>query len=291
MLLSLMAVGLFIVLLSLLAFWTHLNPPARVSPHTPSDFGLTFEDIELQTEDGLNLVGWFIPQHTHSVASSDAPTLIVLHGWPEDKGSVLRAALPLADQFNLLLFDFRALGRSEGRHSTLGAREPRDLRAALDWLDERGHLHTGVWGFSMGGAVALMGAAQDDRISAVIADTSFARLDIMARDVFRIPVLQHGLGLGMRLWTRLFLDIDIRRVAPVEAAAGLHMPVMIIHLEHDHFVPFTHALRLQDALNHHPNAEFWFRREGLYGHVSAEYLERVRGFFQQHLPVEAKAQR
>ncbi len=286
-LLSLAAAGLFIGLFSLLAFWSHLNPPTFVSDRMPADFGLAFEDVELLTDDGVSLAAWFIPRQTNAADASDAPTLIVLHGWPEDKGSVLRGAAPLADQFNLLLFDFRALGRSEGRHSTLGARETRDLKAAMDWLDERGHQNLGVWGFSMGGAVALMGSARDERIGAVVADTSFSRLDLMARDVFRVPVLQHGLALGMRVWSRLFLGIDIRQVAPVDAAADLRTPVLIIHLERDFFVPFAHALRLQEALNHNPDAEFWFRGEGVYGQVPAEYLERLREFFKQHLTVEA----
>ena len=284
-LLLLAAIALFFALFSLLAFWAHLNPPATVSEQTPGDSGLVFEEIELETEDGLKLAAWFIPQATNS---TDSPTLVILHGWPEDKGRVLSGAAPLADQFNLLLFDFRALGRSEGRHSTLGARETRDLRAAVDWLDERGHQDIGVWGFSMGGGVALMGAALDDRIRAVVADTSFSRLDIMARDVFRIPVLQHGLALGMRAWSRLFLGIDIRQVAPVDSAANLQTPVLIIHLKHDHFVPFDHALRLQDALTDHPDAEFWFRDEGFYGQVPAEYQRRLREFFGRHFSDEDK---
>jgi len=285
-LLSLAAVVLFFGLFSLVTFWAHLNPPASLSQQTPGDFGLLFEEIELHTEDGLKLAGWFIPGLADGAESSQAPTLVVLHGWPEDKGSVLRGAVPLLDQFNLLLFDFRALGRSEGRYSKLGAREVKDVRAALDWLEASGHTDIGVWGFSMGGAVALMSAGQDPRVRAVVTDTSFARLDIMARDMFRIPLLSHGLALGMRAWSALFLGIDIRRVAPLEAAERLKSPVLIIHLKHDHFVPFHHALMFENALADHTNAEFWFRDEGFYGHVSAEYLERLRAFFDAHLTAE-----
>ena len=285
-LLSLAAFVLFFGLFSLVTFWAHLNPPASVSQQTPGAIGLVFEEIELHTEDGLKLAGWFIPRQADGAELTHASTLVVLHGWPEDKGSVLRGAVPLLDQFNLLLFDFRALGRSEGRHSTLGAREAKDVQAALSWLEASGHTEIGVWGFSMGGAVALMTAGQDPRIRAVVTDTSFARLDIMARDVFHIPLLGHGLALGMRAWSGLFLGIDIRRVAPVEAAAQLKTPSLIIHLKHDHLVPFDHALMLESALADHPNAEFWFRDQGFYGQVSAEYLERLRGFFDEHLGAE-----
>ncbi|TVR99532.1 MAG: alpha/beta fold hydrolase, partial [Wenzhouxiangellaceae bacterium] len=269
-------------LLSLLAFWSHLNPPDMVSPLSPGDFDLAYENIQLQTEDGLSLAGWFIPQAGQQ-RNLEAATIIVLHGWPEDKGSVLRSALPLLQHYSLLLFDFRALGRSEGRHSTLGAREGMDVRAALDWLEAHGHDEIGVWGFSMGGAVALMSAAHDPRIKAVVTDTSFARLDIMARDVFRVPVLSQGMALGMRLWSRLLLGVDIRQVAPVDAIADLQTPALIIHLQHDHFVPFHHARMLQEALQDHPSAEFWFRETGVYGQVPPDYLLRLRAFFDRHL--------
>ena len=281
-LLILVTVVVAIGLLSLLAFWSHLNPPSTVSRVSPGDFDLAYEDIQLQTEDGLTLAGWFIPQ-LEQQPDSEAPTIIVLHGWPEDKGSVLRAALPLLDHYNLLLFDFRALGRSEGRHSTLGAREIKDVQAALDWLDRRDISEVGVWGFSMGGAVALMTAAQDPRIKAVATDTSFARLDIMARDLFRVPVVSHGMALGMRLWSRLFLGIDIRQVAPVDAVASLQAPALLIHLRHDHFVPFHHAEMLEQALKDHPHAEFWFRDHGAYGQVPSDYVKRLQVFFQHHL--------
>ena len=272
-----------VALLSLLAFWSHLNPPGLVSQLSPGDFDLAYENIQLQTEDGLSLAGWFIPQAGQQ-RDPDAATIIALHGWPEDKGSVLRSALPLLQHYNLLLFDFRALGSSEGRHSTLGAREGKDVRAALDWLEARGLDEIGLWGFSMGGAVALMSAAEDSRIKAVVTDTSFARLDIMARDVFRVPVLSQGMALGMRVWSRLFLGVDIRQVAPVDAVAGLQTPALIIHLQHDHFVPFHHAQMLQQALQDHPGAEFWFRETGVYGQVPPNYMQRLQDFFRRHLP-------
>ena len=269
---------------SLLAFWSHLNPPTFVSPLSPGDLGLSYETIQLETDDGIVLDGWFLPRQGGEPEVGEPATLIVLHGWPEDKGSVLRSAAPLTDRFNLLLFDFRGLGRSQGRHSTLGGRETKDVRAALDWLEERGHHQIGIWGFSMGGAVALMSAAEDSRITAVASDTSFARLDLMARDLFRVPVLGHAMALGMRTWSRLFLGIDIRRIAPVGAASSLQIPVLIIHLEEDPFVPFAHALRLEAALEGNPQARFWFREEGAYGQVPPEYAERLRGFFAEHIP-------
>ena len=81
----LITVVVVVGLLSLLAFWSHLNPPGMVSQVSPGNFDLAYEDIQLQTEDGLSLAGWFIPQPVQQ-QESEAPTIIVLHGWPEDKG-------------------------------------------------------------------------------------------------------------------------------------------------------------------------------------------------------------
>src|SRR3970040_1993558 len=82
----------------------------------------------------------------------------------------------LHEDFNLLLFDFRYLGKSDGSYSSAGAKEVEDLLAAIRFLKGRGIKKVGVWGFSMGGAVALMAIEKAPEIRAVISEPSIARL-------------------------------------------------------------------------------------------------------------------
>jgi alpha/beta superfamily hydrolase len=65
-----------------------------------------------------------------------------------------------------LLFNFRGVGRSEGRHGG-GIAEQQDISAGLDWLLEQKHVvktRLGLAGYSFGGGVALPVACADGRV-------------------------------------------------------------------------------------------------------------------------------
>jgi uncharacterized protein len=69
--------------------------------------------------------------------------------------------------FPVLRFNFRGAGLSHGEHDH-GAGEVDDVRAALNWLNEKYHLPLMLAGFSFGAAVGLRAACPDDRVKAVI---------------------------------------------------------------------------------------------------------------------------
>ncbi len=82
--------------------------------------------------------------------------------------AVFRAAQALADvKIAALRFNFRGVGTSAGSYD-MGVGEKDDVRAALDWLEER---HPGlpliVGGFSFGSMVGLGAAAVDPRVVAL----------------------------------------------------------------------------------------------------------------------------
>ena len=114
--------------------------------------------------------------------------------------AVFRAAQALADvKIAALRFNFRGVGTSTGVYDQ-GFGEKEDVRAALDWLDER---HPGlplvVGGFSFGSMVALSAAADDQRVVALF-----------------------GLGLPIRMYDYRFL-------------ADVAKPILIIQGEEDEF--------------------------------------------------------
>src|SRR6267142_2627906 len=152
-----------LIIISLWGFYSSIRPPKIISSITPRDLKMDYEDVWFKTADGLTLRGWYIP-----CAKETQKTLILLHGYPADKGNILPALAFLHEDFNLLLFDFRYLGKSEGSYSTAGAKEVEDLLAAIQFLKGRGVKEVGVWGFSMGGAVALMAIEKALEIRAVI---------------------------------------------------------------------------------------------------------------------------
>jgi pimeloyl-ACP methyl ester carboxylesterase len=270
--------GGIVVLLSLWIFWTAVRPPRLTIPGTPRDYGLAAEDVALTTADGVTLAGWLIP-----AAAGDAPAIVVLHGYPANKADLLPIAGALNARFTVLLVDFRSFGASGGRVTTLGFRERADLRAAVDALARRGHTRIGVFGYSLGGAVALLGAAEDPRIRAVAAWAPFADLRVLARELYSVVwVLKYPFVELMVLWGRLFLGGDITRPSPEMAAARLTIPVQLWASRDDDQIPFGHAERLRRALAGNPRAEFAFGR-GLHNERAEGFERRLVEFFARSL--------
>ncbi len=272
------AAFLFFVFGSLWGLYISVRPPKILSPLTPRDLGLDYEEVSFQTEDGLKLRGWYIPSKKKSLK-----TLVLLHGYPADKGNILPPTSFLQEDFNLLLFDFRYLGQSEGRYSTAGIDEVKDLLAAIGFLKGRGVQQVGVWGFSMGGAVALMGVKKAPEIRAVVSESSYASLSEMAPRLFRIPGLRNILGYLVEFWAKIILGIDIRSNSPLHSVRQTTVPILLIHSSADTVIPFRHAQLLREALADNPRAEFWFKEGYAHGQLGTEYQNRLRDFFDKNL--------
>lgn len=275
-----LGVLVFVTVSTLYGLWVYLRPPKIRSQINPQAFGLAYEPVHLHTSDGLKLSGWLIPSQkptTHAI--------ILLHGYPADKGDILPATAFLQQDFNLLYFDFRYFGESEGRYSTIGVKETADVLAALAELTNRGMDKIGVWGFSMGAAAGLMTHERSELVAAVVADSSYATLPLMAEEVYRIiPGLNKIIAKLMTQLVQWFLKLDLTNESPLRAVSQSKKPILLIHSRDDKVIPLGHAELLQKALSDNPQAEFWFRDEALHGEVgSLEYQRRLKEFFAKYL--------
>ena len=271
-----------VLALSLWSFWLTVRPPRIPVPGTPSDFRLRAEDVTIVADDGVTLAAWLIPAAAPR-APADTPVVVMLHGYPANKADMLRLADTLHPDFATLLVDFRYFGASQGRATTLGFRERRDLARAIDVLAGRGHTRIGVFGYSLGGAVALLGAAEDARIRAVVAWAPFADLRALGREVYSVFwLLKYPLVELMVLWGHVFLGGDLTRPSPEAAAARLGIPVLLAASRDDEQIPFAHAERLRAALAANPKAEFEFGR-GLHNERAEGFERRMVAFFARHL--------
>ncbi len=278
MLIVLVSVITYFLLISFWGFYTVIKPPKIISHNTPETFGLDYEDISFTTTDNLTLRGWWIP-----AKAEKAKTIILLHGYPADKGNILPAMAFLSSTYNLLLFDFRYLGQSDGAYSTLGAKETEDLLSALRFLKSRDVTEVGIWGFSVGGAVALLVAPQAPEIKAIVSESSYAQLDILSSQLYRVPVLRYPLGFLTNFWARIILGMNTTNISPAKIAQNLMIPILIIHSKNDEVIPFEHALLLQKAFKNNPKAEFWFEENLVHGQFGQAYQNRISEFFEKNL--------
>jgi uncharacterized protein len=269
---------LFFLIVPLAGFLSSIWPPRILSDVTPADFGIEYERVSFETEDGVLIQGWFIPSE-----SDTDKAIVALHGYPADKGNILPIVLFLREDYNLFLFDFRYLGESGGRFSTAGIREVKDLRSAIEFLKDREVRDIGLWRFSVGGAVALSEAWRHPEIKAVFSDSSYARLDILAPELYRIPFVDRPLGAMTIFWSRILLRENLKEKSPEYGSQNLKVPVFITHSKNDDVIPFSHALIIQETLSNNEKAEFWFREDDLHGMISEEYKQKVKEFFTTNL--------
>ena len=270
------AVGAFVAL-SLVSFWLAVRPPRMVIPLSPADFKLTVEEVSIPTADGLRLSAWLVPK-------PGAPAIVLLHGYPAEKADLLPMAAALAGRFTVLLLDLRYFGRSEGRVTTLGLRERVDLRRTIDALVARGFTGFGVFGLSLGGAVAMMTAAEDRRIRAIAVYAPFSDLRALGHELYAwMGPLRYPFVATMRVWSRLFLGGDITAASPLVAAPRLAIPVYFIASRADEQIGFQHAERLRVALADNARAEFELMDRGRHGELPANVESRLERFFLRYL--------
>ncbi len=246
---SLFLLIVFACLISYIA--TH--PPRRHSKKTPEDFGATFEVVPFLARDGASLSGWHIP----AKSPAEARGIVVLcHGMMKTRADMLGWAEALWEHgFALLLFDFRGYGRSADELCSAGYKEVQDLLGALDYVGKRSELDglpIGVFGFSMGGAVAIMTAADDLRIQAVATLGAFASLD---RAVWQRCKRHFGPFGPIAKWAmtnigfvKRWYPVEFSRVAPINAVTRITpRPLLLLHGAKDKIVNLADARDLYGA--------------------------------------------
>ena len=262
---------------------------AQKNYHSPAEFDLAFEEVNLCTRDGIHLYGWWIP------VDGSKRTLILLHGFCGSCDPDLKYVPAFhARGYNVLMFDFRAHGRSGGIYSSIGALEKQDCQAAVNYALSRGSTAIGLMGFSMGGRVALLSASKlPPQVKAIISDGGPARLttaisgEMTSRKIPRwlAAILAFMVELGMSLCT----GIDLFQQEPWWQAASLSpLPVLFIHGDLD---PCTRVDELEHMVQTAGiNAESWRIPEA--GHRNAdvyrpeEYLQKVTAFFERWVTEE-----
>jgi alpha-beta hydrolase superfamily lysophospholipase len=222
-------------------------PPRFPNWRDPGGASIYYRNVTLTTADGLELDAWYVPAVSASSAVTETATVILAHGLEERKVTMLHLVPWLHTAgFNVMLLDFRGHGASEKQPTTVGRKEVLDLQAALDWLDAKGiGGRVGGLGMSMGAAVLVNTAVQDDRLDALVLDSMFAKWN------------DTDFAAGYRLppdW--LVPDVP----SPEELMPDIHIPVFIIHGTADILTGVDHAYRVYKAANE--PKELWINDSG-----------------------------
>lgn len=226
--------------------WNLTHPGREKIDTLPSALGLSYEDIMFQSrEDGLNLKGWLIK------APDNRQTVIFAHGYGKNRLQDDVPLLPIVQILvsrgcNVVMFDFRNCGESEGVLTSIGQYEVLDLLGAVDFIKAHPELNQKItlFGFSMGASTAIIAGAREPAVTAVIADSPFAEL-------------KSYLNENLSVWTKLppvpfnrsvlmivqpLTGLKAEAVSPVKEVKKLNgRPLLLIHGEADIDVPIKNS--------------------------------------------------
>ena len=240
--------------------------PDRQLAATPASFGLPFEDVGFQSEDGVALHGWYLPAQDASRG-----TVVFFHGNGGNVSHWLPAVLPFRRfGWDVFLFDYRGYGLSQGRPTEQSTY--RDAEAAWRYLTQQRRVAPEAMVFvgrSLGGAVATWLAVRHPPRALVLESTFTSVPDVAAGLYPWLPV---------RLLARF-------RYNTADRIARVQCPVLIVHSRADEIIPFSHGERLWHLA---PEPKVFLEIRG--GHnegfdlSEAEYQAGVASFLTTHAP-------
>lgn len=278
---AILVLSLPFVIATSIGLWQLAWPPRVPSNQTPASFDLSSTDVSFTTEDGVRIAAWDVAAKS---PTSDKSAIVILPGYGMDKGGILARTAFLATRHRLLYVDFRSFGGSEGAYSTMGLTESADVIAAIRYLREQGVERVGIYGFTMGGAVAIKAAVANPDVRAVVTEDAFASYKLVAEEPYRyVGPFRPMFGWWTRTMTRLILGIDPTAASPESVAPALRIPVLVIHNRANPAISERHAELLQAALKDDPSAEIWVHAGASDIAARTAFAERVLKFFDEHL--------
>jgi dipeptidyl aminopeptidase/acylaminoacyl peptidase len=282
--LSLTLFGLVSAFISIAAglLWLEVNLLTKVWRHpvagSPADVHLAYQDVSLTTPDGLTLAAWYIPGRQPN-------GVVLVHGIHANREAVLPAAVMLAEAgYHVLMIDLRGHGASQGEQLSYGYREALDVQTAASYLLALPEVErVGAMGYSLGGAAVARAARLDERLQAVVIQSSFSSLSDAVEDSFTAYTALPKWPLAPLIVkaAEFKLGLRLEQVDSSRDLAGLTpRPVFIIHGRQDGLFPVHQAYKMY-AMAGQPK-QLWVIEE--LGHdypfnQRTEYQHRVLAFF------------
>jgi fermentation-respiration switch protein FrsA (DUF1100 family) len=256
----------------------------------PARLGIPWEDVTFPSRgDEVPLSGWYLP------TVADDRCIILIQGTEHHRNSpeirALRLGRDLVERgFSTFLFDFRARGESEGSRSSEGDREQWDVFGAIDYVTGRGIPveRIGLLGFSLGAGVALLVAAQEPRIPAVVSDSGFLDYMMDLQNLYVGPFrLPSWFAIFVAFAGRIFFEADFSKVRPAQVVEQVEQPIFFIHGEADPVIPVGETRELY-GISDNRKDRIWIvpRAEHVncYRKMPGVYVDRVSQFFQWYIP-------
>jgi fermentation-respiration switch protein FrsA (DUF1100 family) len=227
------------------------------------------ENVWFNSADGTRLNGWFFESQT----KPELATMIFFHGNGGNISNVSWLAQRFAkDGFNVLIFDYRGYGASDGiaaKESELYA----DGDAAADFVMHKKRVRSEqivLYGHSLGTAIAA-DVASRRAFGAVVLESGFSSASSVAtRALPWLPRFLHFLGKN--------------RFESARKLNNVKCPILIAHGDPDLTIPTSEAQLLYEAANE-PRKLLIIPGAGhvVFGSAGEQYLDQVEQFMRESI--------
>ncbi len=209
------------------------------------------KEVNFQTDDGLMLKGWLFENPNDSVDCG----VILTHGHNNNRYS-MRFWMPYfwVRGCDVMMYDHRAHGESEGKYGTFGVLESGDLLKAHELFRQITDLKNeeiGWVGASWGAATVLQAGAQIDDLAFILADSPFKDLDAAAMERG-----ERQFGSWIRVFTPMIYwlvewraDFEVSETSSLEKARDIQVPVLLIHSQTDQATSSRQSVEIAAAMN------------------------------------------
>ncbi|WP_438348713.1 alpha/beta hydrolase [Paenibacillus sp. FA6] len=243
------------------------------------------ETIQIQSDDRLQLTGYYVPAQTDS-----DKVVILAHGYSgqgRDMSNFAKMYQGLG--YHVLMPDDRGHGQSEGNYIGFGWHDRKDYLKWIDYIIKREGENSQIilHGISMGGSTVLMASGEPlpEQVKCIVSDCAYTSVkDILTyqlKTMYKLPAFP--LIPLTSLVCRLKAGYFFGEASALDQVSRSKLPILFIHGDEDKFVPYDMVHRLYAAAGSEkellsvPNAQhgnaYFADKEG-YGNKLTTFVSR-----------------
>lgn len=237
--------------------------------------------ISIKSFDGTHIISTI----TYADSTNLKGTILLLHGIRSNKEAYLSLANKLSSRgYNSIAIDSRGHGESDGDYCTFGVKERKDISCILDSIIHKEQLNNiGIWGQSLGGAIALQAMASDKRIQFGVIESTFSDFEKITRDYFEY-LLGFRNDFLIDYFTQRAANIagfETKDAAPKNLNKMISQPVLLVHGDSDKRININYATENLNSISSKAKQLLVIPKAG---HLNVwkigadEYFEKVFGF-------------
>lgn len=228
----------------------------------------TRDKIVIKSHDGLKLRGEYI-HNSEANRKEGEPVKVVLlsHGYGGSgfKDMTIFTDFYRRQGYDILLFDQRSHGKSEGSAITMGALEQEDIARWVDYIIRKNKENCKILlhGWSMGAAAVYLAAANGlpSQVKGVVFDCGYDMVEAQfmhtAKKLVILPkTLCFYILQFMRPWTKFLCGFSMWEASPIYVSRYMKLPILFVHGKEDTVVPFKMGYRLYEASDKTPYRDF-----------------------------------